>query len=307
MPKDSIIVIFIGVHMTTPKKQNYLNNRDILKEIHKSKMTYCFLESEKYYMFDVIVNNIEDITDDTIQEAKISRASRMQLEAYNNAMLVHDKKDYRNKPKQKDFAVDLADISDEDLVFRVMSYDHIPEEPGRKKNPKTEADTKSKVNFPPFTHYAFKNGTLCEVARSHWDGDLSSGKFSVTSGRITNKLGMMFMKLVERYSHRANWRGYTYLDEMRGQALVQLSQVGLQFNEAKSDNPFAYYTAAVNNSFTRVLNLEKRNQTIRDDILIDNGHLPSYGRQLAHEEEVRKLRESSEVEYTTGAIEAFDE
>jgi Xaa-Pro aminopeptidase len=104
----------------------------------------------------------------------------------------------------------------------------------------------------------------------------------------------MFLKLVERYSHRANWRGYTYVDEMRGQALVQLSQIGLQFNEAKSDNPFAYYTAAVNNSFTRVLNLEKRNQTIRDDILIEQGHLPSYGRQIKHEEELRAMREAAE-------------
>ena len=116
----------------------------------------------------------------------------------------------------------------------------------------------------------------------------------------------MFLKLVERYSHRANWRGYTYVDEMRGQALVQLSQVGLQFNEAKSDNPFAYYTAAVNNSFTRVLNLEKRNQTIRDDILIDSGHLPSYSRQIQHEDEMRRLRENVEGGESGNEIEAFD-
>ena len=64
---------------------------------------------------------------------------------------------------------------------------------------------------------------------------------------------------------RSNWRGYTYVDEMRSHALLQLSQIGLQFNELKSENPFAYYTAAVTNSFTRVLNLEKRNQNIRDD------------------------------------------
>jgi hypothetical protein len=132
------------------------------------------------------------------------------------------------------------------------------------------------------------------VARSHWQGDLITGEFCVKHGKLTNKLGTMFLKLVERYSHRSNWRGYTYVDEMRGQALVQLSQVGLQFNEAKSDNPFAYYTAAVNNSFTRVLNLEKRNQLIRDDILIEHGHLPSFGRQLAHEEEIKALRASAE-------------
>ena len=93
---------------------------------------------------------------------------------------------------------------------------------------------------------------------------------------------------------------------MRGQALMQLSQVGLQFNEARSDNPFAYYTQTITNSFTRILNLEKRNQTIRDDILIDSGHLPSYSRQMAHEEEIKKLRESAQQEHSDD-IEAFDD
>lgn len=87
------------------------------------------------------------------------------------------------------------------------------------------------------------------------------------------------MKLCERYATRSNWRGYTYNDEMRSQALLQLSQVGLQFDESKSQNPFAYYTTAITNSFTRVLNIEKRNQNIRDDILEMNNFNPSYTRQ----------------------------
>jgi hypothetical protein len=89
----------------------------------------------------------------------------------------------------------------------------------------------------------------------------------------------MFMKLCERYATRSNWRGYTYNDEMRSQALLQLSQIGLQFDESKSQNPFAYYTAAITNSFTRVLNIEKRNQNLRDDILEMNNLNPSYTRQ----------------------------
>jgi len=96
---------------------------------------------------------------------------------------------------------------------------------------------------------------------------------------MTNKLAHMFMKLCERYATRSNWRGYTYNDEMRSQALLQLSQIGLQFDESKSQNPFAYYTAAITNSFTRVLNIEKRNQNIRDDILEMNDLTPSYTRQ----------------------------
>jgi hypothetical protein len=87
--------------------------------------------------------------------------------------------------------------------------------------------------------------------------------------------------LCERYAMRFNWRGYTYNDEMRGSAILQLTYVGLRFNEAKSSNPFAYYTAAINNSFCRVLNSEKRNQNIRDDILELNGLNPSWSRQFS--------------------------
>ena len=40
--------------MSAPKKVNYLNNKDILKEIHKSKMTFCFVEKDQYNQFDII-------------------------------------------------------------------------------------------------------------------------------------------------------------------------------------------------------------------------------------------------------------
>ena len=59
-----------------------------------------------------------------------------------------------------------------------------------------------------------------------------------------------------------------------------------------------YNLLAVLFSFTRVLNLEKRNQTIRDDILIEQGHLPSYGRQIQHEDEMRLMREQAQASET---------
>jgi hypothetical protein len=90
----------------------------------------------------------------------------------------------------------------------------------------------------------------------------------------------MFIKLCERYATRGNVRGYTYNDEMKGQAILQLTQIGLQFDESKSDNPFAYFTAAVTNSFVRVINIEKKMQNIRDDILEMNGMSPSYTRVI---------------------------
>jgi hypothetical protein len=139
-----------------------------------------------------------------------------------------------------------------------------------------------RVNFPPFQHFILdENNTFRCVGKSHWIGDINNGEFSKDHGQLTDKLARMYLKLTEKYSLRFNWRGYTYNDEMRGAAVLQLTYVGLRFNEAKSANPFAYYTAAINNSFCRVLNSEKRNQNIRDDILEMNNLAPSYSRQHA--------------------------
>ena len=256
------------------RKRNYLNNRDILKQIHRSKNTYNSYVSPEHADYDIILDDVSKINIRTIAEAKRNKAKKQSTEAYESRRMAGE------KVKQAECEVDYRSITKEELIFRVMTFDHVPEEPGRKKNPKTVADTKTKLNFPPFVHYKFNDdGELVMVGKSHWVGGMENGHFSKEHGRATNELAMMWMKLVDRYATRGNVRGYTYNDEMKGQAILQLSQIGLQFDESKSQNPFAYYTAAVTNSFVRVINLEKRNQAIRDDILEMNDMNPSYTRQ----------------------------
>ena len=271
----------------TGRRVNYLNNRDILKEIHKSKKTYCSYENiETDSDFDIIVADIKKINKTRIKEARQLKITKWK--------------------KETGEELDPKTIEDTDLVFRVMTWDHIPLVPKKptkaqlKKRAKLEEmfddieearededygiddHVHAKVNFPPFQHYRVdEDGNPYKVGQSHWKGTLENGKFSKDHGQMTNKLAHMFIKVCERYATRSNWRGYTYNEEMRGQALLQLSQIGLQFDESKSDNPFAYYTAAITNSFTRVLNIEKKNQSIRDDILEMNGLNPSWTRQNA--------------------------
>jgi hypothetical protein len=257
------------------KKVNYLNNKDILKEIHKSKSTFCSYTEDSHGQYDIILPTIDKINVRTIAEAKRNKAKRLQQQNFEAAKLAG------KKVKLAEFEIDYRKITKEELVFRIMSFDHIPEEPGRKKNPKTVADTKVKLNFPPFQHFKFNSEgkELDCVGKSHWEGGMENGFFNLRGGKATNKLAMMWMKLCDRYATRGNVRGYTYNDEMRGQAILQLAQIGLQFDESKSNNPFAYYTAAVTNSFVRVINIEKRNQNIRDDILEMNDMNPSFTRQ----------------------------
>jgi hypothetical protein len=267
---------------------NYLNNRDILKEIHSSKNNYCwFRDRVNDHQFDIILPSLDKINQRTIAEARRNRADRL---------------------KREGTIVDPKKIPNTDIVFRITCWDHIPKAP--KKITKAEAKRKKledildlddateddpladiidipvldmnhvRVNFPPFEQYRLdENKTPFIVGRSHWRGDLATGEYSKDHGEMTKKLALMFMKLCERYATRSNWRGYTYNEEMRGQALLQLSQIGLQFDESTSQNPLAYYTAAITNSFTRILNIEKKNQNIRDDILEMNGLNPSWTRQ----------------------------
>lgn len=282
--------------MAREPKKFYLTNKDLLREIHNSKMSYCWLRDEKYSQFDVIVYSLDEITDDVIAEAKQARASRKQKELHGVEVKRWEQglTGKKTKPRAVDFAVDPESIALEDIVVRVMTFEHIPQE-NRKNKPKTEADYHSRCNFPPFKQYAYVNGEWTEVVRSHWQGGLDNGHFSITHGETNSTLARMYMKLCERYSMRGNWRGYTYVDEMRGQALLQLTQIGLQFNEAKSQNPFAYYTAAINNSFTRVLNLEKRSQNIRDDLLEEEGLDPSWTRTFNAEWEA-SVAENEKIE-----------
>jgi len=276
-------------------KHNYLNNRDILKEIHKSKMTYCSFLTPEDGHYDIILPSVDKINKKNIAEGRKLRAERLGRAAYDAAQAAS-----ATKLKLDDFAVKPNKVVTTDIVFRVMTWEHVPIDTTKSKkskiaivvddeDPVTEYDdsldvpsaTKyTKVNFPPFQHYKIdESGVPYCVGKSHWKGNLERGHFSKDHGTMTPKLAHMFMKLCERYATRSNWRGYTYNDEMRSQALLQLSQIGLQFDESKSQNPFAYYTAAITNSFTRVLNIEKRNQNLRDDILEMNGLTSSYTRQ----------------------------
>lgn len=263
-----------------PKKVKYLNNRDLLTEIHRSKCSYSSFTKDEYNQYDIILSHLDKVNIRTIAKAKRARAKRLGMLAYVEARNNQGGK----KLKLSDFAIDYKTIAKTDVIIRIMTFDHIPLAPGRKKTTKTRADSHERVNFPPFQHWKFNDdGELVCVGKSHWKGGVKTGKFSKNHGRITEGLGRMFIKLSERYAQRSNWRGYTYVDEMRGQAILQLSQIGLQFDESKSENPFAYYTAAVTNSFTRILNLEKKNQNIRDDLLEEAGYTPSNTRQSANE------------------------
>jgi len=284
------------------KPVNYLNNKDILKEIHSSKNSYCSFLTPEDHRYDFIVDMPTETIEKSLEYAL--KPENIQLAQETRAIRIDLEQELGKG------TTDPTSIPITDLVYRVMTWDHVPVAPkqprksDKKKSAKdilefedetdelfaeledivTKAEIDDmvhvKVNFPPFQHFRIdKTNTFQCIGKSHWIGDLENGEFSKDQGNITNKLARMYIMMCEKYAMKFNWRGYTYNDEMRNSAILQLTYVGLRFNEAKSANPFAYYTAAITNSFCRVLNTEKRNQNIRDDILEINGLNPSWSRQ----------------------------
>jgi hypothetical protein len=223
---------------------NYLNNKDLLIEIAKSKNTYCEFLEPRYSTYNAIVESLSDLTAEKVAELR-----------------------------------EIHNIPSGEIVVRIMTNEHIPMLP----HPKGEgrADVRAKVPFPPFKHYRIDDGLdPVEVGRSHWRGGFQNGHFDPQRGRQSNTLGNMFKKLVEKYAMRFNWRNYSYREDMEGHALVHLAQVGLQFDESKSSNAFSFFTLTIERCFIRIVNVEKGVQRLRDDLLEINGMAPSHARQM---------------------------
>ena len=62
--------------------QNYLNNKDMLKEIHISKSNFCWFEDrEPHHQYDVILDDVSEIHK-AEEQARTNRSNRLQKAAW---------------------------------------------------------------------------------------------------------------------------------------------------------------------------------------------------------------------------------
>ena len=105
---------------------------------------------------------------------------------------------------------------------------------------------------------------------------------------ISPELFKMLNTLVEKYSTKIQWRNYSYIDDMKQEAMIALLRGALKFNpnaETRSGkpNPLGYYTQIVTHAFINVLNREKKHRDIKDDMMENAGMLPSFSRQMQND------------------------
>lgn len=109
---------------------------------------------------------------------------------------------------------------------------------------------------------------------------------------VSDKLATLLWRLIEHLGNRPNFRGYSYLDDMKGDAMAHMlaSNVSpryrhdtrphiLKFNPNVGSEAFSYATTIAWQVFLRRIEVEEKQHRIRDDMLIDAGMEPSNKRQ----------------------------
>lgn len=80
---------------------------------------------------------------------------------------------------------------------------------------------------------------------------------------IPKELHIKFHRLAKHYGHLANFRNYTYIEDMISEAYLRCIKVANKFDCETKTNPFAYFTTVVHNSFIQFIQKEKRQQDFK--------------------------------------------
>ena len=75
---------------------------------------------------------------------------------------------------------------------------------------------------------------------------------------MPNYIGECFIKIAENLSHKPNFINYPHREEMIGDGIENCLMYCLNFDENKSDNPFAYFTQIIYYAFLRRILKEKK-------------------------------------------------
>mgnify|MGYP001429078198 FL=1 len=86
---------------------------------------------------------------------------------------------------------------------------------------------------------------------------------------VTDYIGSCFLKIANHLSYRPNFINYTFRDDMISDGIENCLQYLDNFNPAKSNNPFAYFTQIIYYAFVRRIQKEKKQTTIKHKLIMD--------------------------------------
>lgn len=305
------------------EKRYFLKNANLLAEVHNSKLTYCCYEKPEYGNYDIICKDYLLITPNIIlnffQKNKdrdyiivrvmtaehvlpYCKSDKINLQELKMKPFKHFliyKTDFEKVYKETEDNFDRIDklclqISsikekkkENNKKIRLYKLEKEKQIPYKEDNKKLDSEIAVLTDEIKRLAESFSNNIMKyakEVLRSHWNGKtIESGHFDVSQGHLSEGLVYMIIMLVDQFAKSGNWSGYTYLEDMKGSALVHLCDVALKFEESESTNVFSYLTQIASNKFTATLNSEKYQRKIKSKMMQAVGYNPTFNEMVNEE------------------------
>jgi hypothetical protein len=87
--------------------------------------------------------------------------------------------------------------------------------------------------------------------------------------QVSNYIGECILKIATHLSYKPNFLNYSYRDEMISDGIENCLQYINNFDPAKSNNPFAYFTQIIYYAFLRRIAKEKKQSYIKGKLIQD--------------------------------------
>lgn len=89
----------------------------------------------------------------------------------------------------------------------------------------------------------------------------------------TDELTNMFILLTDRYASRPEFKGYAYtwLDDMKQEALLHCLKAWNKFDPEKSDNPFAFFTSTIKHAMWQFSSKLKKHREVKEAYAVELG------------------------------------
>jgi hypothetical protein len=305
------------------EKRYFLKNSNLLEEVHNSKLTYCCYEKDEYSKYDIICKDYRLITPNIISQFFTKNPDReyiivrvitdehvleyckngkinlqeLKMKPFKHFLIM--KSDFEKVYSETENNFDKIDKltsqilalkerkKDNNRIIRLNRLEKNKQVPYKENNKECDDEILELTEEIKRLSYAFSSNIMQyakEVLRSHWSGKtIEGGHFDVSQGHLSEGLVYMIIMLVDQFAKSGNWSGYTYLDDMKGSALLHLCDVALKFEESESSNVFAYLTQIASNKFTATLNSEKTQRIIKSTLMQDAGYNPTFGEMVNEE------------------------
>jgi len=92
---------------------------------------------------------------------------------------------------------------------------------------------------------------------------------------IPDTIASFFIGIVSGIASKTNFSGYTYIEDMKSEALEHCVKYADRFDPEKSKNPFGYFSQIAWNAFLQTIKKEKKYATLCFDInkeSVENSH-----------------------------------